>query len=222
MTHSPPRAFGAASAVAAAPIARPYLLPQAARCNPPRTVRRIGAWLEAAFCAEARVMTPSGPRPAGALNVQDKVLTLEGGPQRIRAIWHHGITADQAKAWPETRPIHIVPNACGAGAPRRPLLVSPRAGLHVQNGLAQAQDVVGWQGITSTAPRATTYVQILLPQHALMAVDGMLCESLHPARLGTAPWDAMQLAEAADALPDIAHDFDLYGPSVRPRLRRAH
>lgn len=219
MTQSSPIAFRGAALVADDPQVAPYVLPQAWRIDPPAPVRRVGAWLEAAFCADARVMTPNGPRAVGGLSAGDEILTLDSGAQPLLGVWKHALSQDQVEGWPEARPILLTKGSLGQGAPRRPLQVSPRAGITLEKGLAQAKDLVVAIAARRAPVQAVTYVQLLLPRHSLMVVDGALCESLHPGRLGNDPWDAGLLAQVTHAVPEAAHDLSLYGPDVRPRLR---
>lgn len=182
--------------------------------------RRPGGWLEAAVAAEARVMTPEGPRPAGALRAGDAVLTYDDGPAPVLWCGRWRVAADAGGLGP----VAFEPGALGPGEPRRRLRVSPRAGLwrtlergpHAE-AIVPAGDLVSGAAAGS---EAVDYVQILLPRHGLIAVDGVLVETLHPARIGTGPEDAALRAAVLAALPALDHDADAYGPCVRPRAVR--
>jgi hypothetical protein len=210
MTHSPRDGFRRAAFV---PV------PAANRADAPP---HAGGWLEAAVEADTRLMTPEGPRPAGSLAPGDRLLTLGAGALPLRWIGRRAVTAAEAAACPALAGIALPAHALGPGSPRRPLRLSPRAGVlvHLPDGppaglLAAAADL----GLPRETPADAVWVQFLLPCHALVAAEGLLLETLHPARLGERPSDAGLRAAVAAAMPALDHGSALYGPEVRRRAR---
>ncbi|MEL6206197.1 MAG: Hint domain-containing protein [Pseudomonadota bacterium] len=189
--------------------------------EPAPPVAQAAGWLEAACAAEARIMTPDGPRPAGTLRRGDRVTALGLGP--IALVWTsmRRVRFGQMRTSPGLAPVSLPPHALGGGAPRRPLRLSPRAGvlIEAQGGPAEgvlvpADALTGRGGCEICQARDVDYVQLVTERHAIIAADGVLVETLHPAALTET--DPARAAIAA-VLPEIGHDATLYGPDFRPR-----
>jgi hypothetical protein len=222
MHHSPSAAFRAAR-----PLRRvaPLALTRRQEAAPDRPATTPGGWLVAALAAEARVMTPAGPRAAGLLVPGDTVLTFDDGAVPVLWAGRRRVTAAEAGARPALAPL-LMPSGCLApGSPRRPVRLSPQAGLLLERSdlprgglLVPAGTLAGPGGLCHAPGCDVDYVQILLQRHGLIGVEGALMETLHPACL---PTDAPERAAIDGALPGCAHDAELYGPQVRPRARPA-
>lgn len=228
MENAPRRAFARAHPVPGAEMAaQPLVLRPEHLSDGPARELHPGAWLVSAVAAEARIMTPSGPCPAGRIAAGTHVLTLGGGPCRVLWTGRRCVTESQQAQAPEFGAVRVPEGAFGGGAPRRPLRVSPHAGVLVfpEGGppdgvLVPARDLCGHAGIAMATAATVTYVQLLLERHAIITADGLPVESLHPGCLDESPWNCRQRAEILSVLPDLEHDLGLYGPEARGRAVR--
>ncbi|WP_068115117.1 Hint domain-containing protein [Tropicimonas marinistellae] len=229
MENAPREAFVEAHPVeSASAMAGPLLLRTDDLCDGPDPIPNPGPWLISAIAAEARIMTPAGPCPAGRLVPGDSVQTLDHGPCRLLWCGRRTITAAQVAARREVGAISVPAHAFSGGSPRRALRLSPRAGVLMlpdgapRNGvLVPARDLLGHAGIAPAQAATVTYVQLLLERHAIFAADGLLVESFHPGWLGEGPTDSRLRAEVLEVLPELEHGLDLYGREVRLRAERA-
>lgn len=230
MSSAQPDAFAEAQvAVPPRPAARlkPLLLtPSLMRVAAPECPAP-GAWLEAAICADTRLMTPRGPLPAGLLRVGDMLLTRDTGAQPIRWIGRHKLTPQHLSEHPTLRPVVVARGAFGGGTPRRDVRLSPRAGVIVtvpggpaDGAIAPASGLVGRDGVSRSFADKTcvTYVQILLPHHAVIVAGGLQLESFHPRHLTGRQSDSTLRAAVLAEMPELEHGLDLYGPDARPRI----
>lgn len=228
MERVPGKAFARARPVATPrQVPRPFVLAPGMRTDLQEAPLQPGAWLQAAMPAEARIMTPAGPRAAGLLEPGDEVLTIDDGALPLAWVGRRAVTARQMAERPELGPVEIPRNAFGGGSPRVPLRLSPRAGIHLVlpggpkvGVLIEAQEMVGLCGIRPAPARAVTYVQLLPERHAIVVVDGLPIESFHPAALTPVPENRRQRAEVLARFPELEHGLDLYGPEVRLRAGR--
>jgi len=133
------------------------------------------------------------------------VLTFDAGPQPV--LW-----IDQS----QHKPAYICLDAhCVApGEPRRHVYVSPTLGVFdPQRGALVSAWTLGKKVCEACADPS---VQMLLPHHALIGVEGLLVETLHPARV---PVAAIGLRAALHAaVPALDHDPEAYGADIRPRV----
>ncbi|PRY26497.1 Hint domain-containing protein [Aliiruegeria haliotis] len=228
MENLPRQAFGRARPVLSPrQTPRPFVLaPDLLEEQPPALVQD-GAWLVSAVAAETRIMTPDGPRSAGLLAPGDQVLTLDHGALPLLWVGHRTATPAQIAERPDIGAIEIPAHAIAGGEPRLPLRVSPQAGilLDLAGGpddglLLRAEDLVGHAGIRRAPAAQVTYVQFLFRHHAIVAANGLLLESFHPAWLRPVRGDCRQRAEILSILPELDHGTDFYGPEVRQRAAR--
>jgi len=176
-----------------------------------------GAAHIAAIAGEARVMTLRGPRPAHTITTGDTLLTVGNGPQPV--LWRRITFANETllDARPDLRPVVLKPGRLAPGAPRTALRLSPDTGI-----LAPSDTLVYAADFADQSDRcAITYVHFLLPRHCLIAADGVVVETLHPARLGPPDRDLQAWSDIYGLRPDLDDDPWAYGPEVRARLRRA-
>ncbi|NDR58306.1 Hint domain-containing protein [Aliiruegeria sabulilitoris] len=222
------KAFARARPVNAARTApRPFVLTAEARIDIPDMPLLPGAWLQSAIAAEARVMTPQGPKPAGQLQTGDLILTVDKGALPLRWIGKRALSPTQMAEMPEIGPVTVPRNALAGGSPRMDIRLSPLAGLLLtlpggpKSGvLIEAREMIGLLGIKPAPARAVTYVQLMTEEHALIAVDGLAVETLHANALRPLPGNSRQRAEVLAQFPDLEHGLDLYGPEIRPRAER--
>ncbi|MFD0979914.1 Hint domain-containing protein [Tropicimonas aquimaris] len=228
MENAPKRAFARAHPVPHAErIPKPLVLRPEHLSDGPARELRPGAWLVSAVAAEARIMTPTGPCPAGRLVPGECVLTLGAGACRVLWTGRRCVTGAQLADSPNFGAVVVPEGAFGGGAPRRPLRLSPHAGVLVfpeggpaEGVLVPARDLCGHAGITMAPAATVTYVQLLLERHAVIVADGLPVESFHPGALDEGPWNCGLRAEILSVLPDLEHDLGLYGPEARGRATR--
>lgn len=228
MERVPGKAFARARPVATPrQVPRPFVLVPAMRTDLQEVQLEPGAWLHGAVPAEARIMTPDGPRAAGLLAPGDVILTLDDGAQPLAWVGRRAVTARQMAERPNLGPVVIPRNAFGGGCPRVALHLSPRAGMLLmlpggpETGvLIEAREMLGLHGIHPAPARGVTYVQLLPERHAIMVADGLPVETFHPAVLAPTPENRRLRAEVFACFPELEHGPDLYGPDVRPRAER--
>ncbi|MBA3911660.1 MAG: hypothetical protein C0524_17730 [Rhodobacter sp.] len=143
------------------------------------------------FClAEGTAIdTPDGARPIETLAPGDLVSTLANGSQPVRWVGSQHVpfaemTGNEA-LWP-------VEFAAGAFGNRRPLLVSPRHRMLLNDWRAEvyfgeeqvlvpAQALVNGSTIRHLLPEGgVTYVHLLFDRHEVILSEGALSESFHP------------------------------------------
>ncbi|MDT0684014.1 Hint domain-containing protein [Roseicyclus sp. F158] len=217
MSSLPSQAFHIARPVRDTPgRRRPLLLSEGSA----EAARLSGAFLASAVAAEARVMTPEGPRAAGKLRAGQHVLT-ESGPVRILWTRRHPLPAERIAEGPGLSPILVAAHAFGGGAPRRPLRLSPRAGMVRRVGgrrmIVPAVACLDLEGVGIAPVAAVTYVQILLERHAVIFAGGVPLESLHPgARYGHRRDRTLRRQLLSD-LAGAGRELKDYGPEILPR-----
>lgn len=228
MENAPGKAFRWARPInAPRQSPRPLVLEQDSRIDILQSPLLPGAWLQSAVAAEARIMTPAGPRPAGCLRAGDLVLTIDRGAVPLRWVGRRALSVAAQAEMPEIGAIEVPAHALGGGNPRQAVRVSPLAGLLLtlkggpeEGVLVEAREMRGLCGIERAAARPVTYVQFLTDTHALIAADGLAIETLHPATLHPTPQNSSQRAEILACFPELEHGLDLYGPEIRKRAER--
>jgi hypothetical protein len=128
------------------------------------------------FATGTRIATPSGLRRVEALRPGDLVLTLDGaapvvwlGRRAVDCRRH----ADPREVWP----VRLAPHALGPGAPARPLLLSPDHAVLIDGVLVPVRHLLNGRTIRSEPCSAVTYWHVELPRHAILAAEGLPCES---------------------------------------------
>ncbi len=183
------------------------------------------------FVAGTLIATPAGPRPVEALEVGDRVITRDDGPQPV--LWRAArqVTHAELAQTPALRPVEIRQGGLGNA---RPLRVSGQHAVLVLT--PWGERLVRAQHLATAAPqrarvmggrRQVGYHHLLLPAHALLHADGAWCESLWPGPMTFAalsPADRGRLISAHPALAPgllgLAPVEVAYGPRIRPLLRR--
>lgn len=122
--------------------------------------------------ADAPVLTPRGPVPAGRIVAGDIVFATGGaGPpfQPVVAI---------RKRRAACALVRVAPGAVGDAGPTEPLGLPPALGLLVDGRLVRVGDLVDGAGITRDAEAAGhELVEILLPGHDALLLAGLAVES---------------------------------------------
>ncbi len=129
------------------------------------------------FLAGTAIATEHGPRPVESLRVGERVITLFGGTQEIRAVERrqYGISATSSD---RLRPVKIAAGALGRNLPVRDLYVSPDHALYLQGVLVPAQLLI--DGLAITQPRIegrTDYYHVEVDPHDVIFAEGAATES---------------------------------------------
>ncbi|MFP7673517.1 Hint domain-containing protein [Marivita sp. S0852] len=133
------------------------------------------------FLAGVLIETPTGPVPVDSLQIGDKVITLDDGPQPIRWIGKSLVCALGTMA-----PVKIRKGYLGAqrdlylSPNHRVLLRSSKAELYFGEAevLVPAKALVDDRYVCRTAMRKAAYYHLLLDRHHMVISDGIATESL--------------------------------------------
>ncbi|WP_299354605.1 Hint domain-containing protein [uncultured Shimia sp.] len=167
------------------------------------------------FVEGTEIETPNGPVAIETLQVGDKVMTLDNGPQAIRWIGCRELGLRELVLKPRLHPIRIVADALGPGMPSRDLCVSPQHRMFVRSpivkrmfgvdeALIPAIKLVGIPGIfVDRISQPVTYLHLLLDNHEVLFAEGAPAESLltGPEAMKSIGEDARQ--ELRDIFPDL-------------------
>ena len=178
------------------------------------------------FVTGTLIATPEGARPVEDLRPGDLVLTADHGAQPV--LWCASSPIPAAgDAAPSRRPICIRAGAFGPGRPARDLLLSPQHRVLLRapllalcHGVAEALAPVHalaphYAAPAHTLPEGARYHHILLPAHAVLLANGLPCESLYPGGVALASLGRAARRRLFAALPALAADPALYGPTAR-------
>ncbi len=139
---------------------------------------------------DTRVQTPGGLRRMHDLRVGEMVETQDRGPQEILWIGRSRLSREDLEAAPELCPVRIRRGALAPGLPRRDLVVSPDHRIALSDPaliracrsatvLFPAIALADGDAIAPLPPnRGWTFLQLLLPHHALLLAEGCASESL--------------------------------------------
>ena len=179
----PGNANPAPSADAAPDVSKPVtiegLLEQFS--NTPNTVPR--ELIAPCVQASSTVLTMKGPKRADALQVDDTVLTRDHGPRRV--VSTH--TTSQTEGYAPSI-LHIQPETIGNSSALTVLSDQSLVVQHWSTELAVgqydilicAQDLIGRTGVSVMEPEPFDQTFVVLDSHALINVDGLWTEALHP------------------------------------------
>lgn len=150
------------------------------------------------FATGTLIDTPGGFRAIETLAEGDLVLTLDHGPQPVRAVWR----GDRPGIGPYA-PVRIAAGALGAtrdlrvSQNHRLLLRHPQAELHfgAPEVMVMAKSLVGAAGVRMETVPCVSYVHLFLDRHEIVRASGVLSETFLPVS-----W----LARRHRALPDAA------------------
>lgn len=149
---------------------------------------RLGAWPEAAlkvkqwdfpgFGPMTRVDTLSGPFPAQALRVGDRVRTRKGAFAEIR--WLDRVVLDEEflHHHPEAQPVLIPARCLGRGLPAQDVVLSPGQrvgldGLLMPKSSCVASDLVRAHGARRKTETIFTYTMFLCAKPEEVKVEGL-------------------------------------------------
>ncbi|EBA04649.1 hypothetical protein RB2150_11206 [Rhodobacteraceae bacterium HTCC2150] len=179
----------------------------------------------ACFVAGSLITTPLGPIPIENLNVGDRVVTLDGGIQKI--CW---IGSSRPIAKGRDAPIHFSANAIGN---HHAVTFSQNHRVLIRDALAEllfgttevlvkAKDLVNDHSIRRIeSDEPTHYVHMMFDQHEIVFANGMPSESYHPGPQTLPGFDAETQAEILRLMPNAADEIDYgYGPAARAVLKK--
>jgi hypothetical protein len=135
------------------------------------------------FATGTLIDTPGGFRAVETLASGDLVLTLDHGPQPVRAVWR----GDRPGIGPYA-PVHIAAGTLGAtrdlrvSQNHRLLLRHPQAELHfgAPEVLVMAKSLVGAVGVRMETLPSVSYVHLFLDRHEIVRASGVLSETVLP------------------------------------------
>jgi hypothetical protein len=145
--------------------------------------------------------TPEGERPVETLMAGDLVCRRAAAPEPVRRVSRRFTSAVFTDVL-HAAPVRIGAGALGGGVPRRELAVSGDTALLLGGVLVQAGALVDGRAIRrDEAPDAlTTHIQIELPAHALISVEGAVVESYcEVGRIAAGPQDLDDDEPAGDS-----------------------
>ncbi|MBP0462931.1 Hint domain-containing protein [Roseomonas sp. PWR1] len=122
--------------------------------------------------ADAPVLTPRGPVPAGQIAPGDLVFATGGAGAPFQPVM--GLRRHRARC----ALVHIAAGAIADAGPTETLILPPDVGLLIDGALVRAMDLVDGAGITRDAAAAEhDFIEILLPAHDALLVAGLAVES---------------------------------------------
>lgn len=167
------------------------------------------------FTRGTRILTAAGEVAIETLQVGDRVLTGDHGPQPLRWVGSRRLSAAELNRQPHLRPIRIRAGALGAGRPARDLTVSPQHRVLVRSRIARrmfasgevlvpALSLLGLEGVevvTGAAP--VEYFHLLFDQHEVVFANGCETESLYTGPEAVRVLGAEVLRELAAIFPGL-------------------
>ncbi len=174
------------------------------------------------FARGTRIGTPAGDVPIEDLSAGDLVQTRDRGPQPLRWIGSHTVTATR-----ENGPVTIRKGTLGTdrdlldGADHRLLLCDWRADLMFEEPevLAVARHLTGEPGIHQDDAGQVEFFLMLFDNHEIVTANGAASESFHPGEQGIG-WLAEEVREEIfEIFPQLRVEVEGYGPSARTSLK---
>ncbi|WP_299648204.1 Hint domain-containing protein [uncultured Tateyamaria sp.] len=177
------------------------------------------------FVRGTLIRTPNGDVPVERLGIGDRVLTLDGGAQRITWAAQRMILFPQG----DDLPVWIASDTFGSGQPHTRTGVSPRHCLFRRDPafhmmfdttevLMAARDCVdGANIVQDNGQKAVEYFHFMFDAHALVWANGMLAESFYPGPVARQSLDPMARGRLVALYPKLANDA---APAPFPRARR--
>lgn len=178
------------------------------------------------FARGTLIRTPNGDVPVESLGEGDRVLTLDGGAERI--VW----AAQRMILFPrgDDRPVVVAPHQFGPDQPYQPTRLSPRHCVlrcdpafnmlfDTSEVLVAARDCVDGSGVSQPEDtRAVEYFHFMLARHALVWANGMLAESFYPGPIARQSLDPLALGRLIKLYPELSEP-DAAAPFLRARRR---
>ena len=165
----------------------------------------------------AMVLTVSGYRPVESLRAGDLLICGDGTARALLWKSQSALTPDMLDTRPDLRPICIRAGALGPGYPDRDLVVSPQHRIWVDGpairavtggsgGLIAAKHLLGLPGIVMhDCSGGVRYHHLLMAEHEILVVNGILSESLHLGSWALRTLDGEARAALEEVMPFIRH-----------------
>ena len=174
------------------------------------------------FAGGTHIETDSGEVAIEKLVAGDLVLTMDHGLQPIRWIGSTIVPATGKFA-----PVRIAKGTMGN---HRDLIVSPQHRMMLEGWqqemlfgelqtLAPAINLINDTTITRQRGAFVEYFHILFDNHEIVFAEGAASESFHPGSVGMDSMAKESRAEILDLFPELARNFDTYGPAARMSLK---
>jgi hypothetical protein len=129
------------------------------------------------FRSGTRIATPDGETPVEALRAGDRVLTIDGGAERIVWMGHRRVDCarhpDPARVWP----VRIAAHAFADGQPRRDLYLSPDHAVFAGGVLIPVKHLINARTVAQCRVASLTYCHLELERHAVVLAEGLAAES---------------------------------------------
>lgn len=173
------------------------------------------------FAKGTRIRTPNGDVPVEHLQIGDRVVTQDNGPQVIRWIHSTAVSARGTYA-----PIKI---AAGALGNARDLWVSPNHRMLIEDARAEllfgasemlvpAKALVDDASVRAEPRRKVTYYHLMCDRHEVIYAEGAPTESFHPGQYSIGAFEDATRDELFALFPDLCSHPDAM-PLARPLLR---
>ena len=130
------------------------------------------------FLAGTAIATEHGARPVESLRVGERVITLFGGTQEIRAVERRQYAIGATTGSDRLRPVKIAAGALGRNLPVHDLYVSPDHALYLQGVLVPAHLLI--DGVAITQPRIEGpiyYYHVEVDPHDVIFAEGVATET---------------------------------------------
>ena len=184
------------------------------------------------FTPGTLIATPTGERPVEGLVPGDRVITRDSGVQVIRWTGDAPVEASFLSRHSNLSPVLIRQGALGHGLPERDMTVSPNHRMLIANErtslffgehevLVAAKHLLGSEGVTEAAAKATRYIHFMFDRHEVVLSDGTWSESFQPGDQTLGAMGEAQKAEIFTLFPElrVASGGENY-PAARRTLKR--
>ncbi len=129
------------------------------------------------FVKGTRLLTQAGDVAVEALQVGDRVVTVDGSTSAVRWIGQRRIVVARRRDPHNVQPVRIHAGAMAPGVPSRDVLLSPDHAVFVDGSLIPVRYLLNGATVVQESWSEVTYVHIELERHAVMLADGLPAES---------------------------------------------
>jgi hypothetical protein len=105
------------------------------------------------------------------------VLTARGAVVPVRWLGHRRVACHRHPRPTDVQPVRIVAHAFGAGRPMRDLRLSPDHAVFIEDVLIPIRYLLNGATVRQEDVASMTYWHLELPQHDVLLVEGLPCES---------------------------------------------
>lgn len=173
------------------------------------------------------VATPEGLRSVETLEPGDMICDAAGAVLPVLWRGETRLSGAELILYPHLRPLRLRAGALGPGRPTHDLLLAPGQRLSLPappalgsgpEALVRACDLEDGRAVRrDLGAGSAVYVHLLLPAHTLLTVEGLACDSFHPALADPVAlrWHARGLERVS---PGLSRQPEAYGSLARPCL----